>query len=134
MTNDRRYPEGGKPSRKIDDWRGIGSFGTIGLQIVLCIALGFVGGQWLDKKLGTAPYLEWLGFVFGLAAAINSVMHAHRQMQALAAKEEREQGNPRPIYDAPDRDDEWKKNAEIKRDDASDSNDDDKQNGGKGDR
>lgn len=135
MTNDRRYPPDDKRGRKIDDWRGVGSFGTIGLQIVLCIAVGFLGGQWLDKKLGTSPYLEWLGFAFGLAAAINSVMHAHREMQAVAAKEEREQGNPRPIYDAHD---DERKNEKIENDDASDSNDDDDddddQKGGKADR
>jgi len=131
VTNDRRYPSPSddKRGRKIDDWRGIGSFGTIGLQIVLCIAVGFLGGQWLDKKFGTAPYLEWMGFVFGLAAAINSVMHAHREMKALAEKEEREQGNPRPIYDARDDD---RKNASITNDDEND--DDDDQKGGKADR
>jgi ATP synthase protein I len=124
VTNDPRYPRDGKRGRKIDDWRGVGSFGTIGFQIVLCIAVGFWGGRWLDEKFGTAPNLSWLGFVFGIAAAINSVMRAHREMQALAAKEEREQGNPRPIYDT--RDDE-RKNVTI-------GNDDDDQKDGKADR
>lgn len=110
MTNERKDAAGGQRRRKIDDWRGVGSFGTIGLEIVLCVAFGFFGGRWLDEKFGTAPYLAGLGFVFGLAAAIKSVMRAHAEMQALAAKEEREQGNPRPMYDV--RDDE-RKNAEI---------------------
>lgn len=97
------------------------------------IALGFFGGRWLDEKFGTAPYLVSFGFVFGIAAAIKALMRAHAEMQALAAKEEREQGNPRPMYDA--RDDE-RKNAEIHRDEAADSGDDeaDEAKGGKGER
>lgn len=122
MTNDRRYPAGGQRGRKIDQWRGVGSFGTIGLEIVLSIALGFFGGRWIDGKFDTAPYGAGIGFFFGLAAAINSVMRAHREMQRLAKREEREQGNPRPIYDA--RDDE-RKNDSIKSDDASAPSDDD---------
>ncbi len=131
MTNDRRYPRDGKRGSKIDQWRGLGSFGTIGLQIALCIAFGFFGGQWLDARFGTGPNLERIGFFFGLAAAIRSVMHAHAEMQRLAEREEREEGNPRPIYDV--RDDE-RKNATIQNDDARKSNDDDDQKGGKANR
>lgn len=100
MTNRGKAAGGGH--RKIDAWRGVGSFGTIGLEIVLCIAFGFFGGRWLDDKFGTGPYLSLLGFVFGLAAAIKGVMRAHGEMQREAAREEREQGNPRPLYDARD--------------------------------
>jgi ATP synthase protein I len=135
VTNERKAASFRQKGRKLDEWRGVGSFGTIGLEIVLCIALGFFGGRWLDEKLGTAPYLALLGFVFGLAAAIKSVMRAHAEMQALAAKEEREQGNPRPMYDV--RDDE-RKNAEIEQDKASKAVDEDEENpktrDGKGDR
>jgi F0F1-type ATP synthase assembly protein I len=134
MATERKGASGGKRGRKVDEWRGVGSFGTIGLEIVLCIAFGFFGGRWLDEKFGTAPYLSVVGFVFGLAAAIKSVMRAHAEMQALAAKEEREQGNPRPIYDA--RDDE-QKNADIKNDDETNDDhdhDDDDGDGGKADR
>ncbi len=126
MTDDRRYPSGGKRAPKIDQWRGVGSFGTIGLEIVLSIAFGFFGGRWLDEKFDTAPYGAGIGFFFGLAAAINSVMRAHREMQRLAEREEREQGNPRPIYDA--RDDE-RKNDSIKSDAPASSDDDDDDDG-----
>lgn len=121
--------------RKVDDWRGVGSVGTIGLEIVLSIAFGFFGGRWLDEKLGTAPYLAGIGFVFGLAAAVKAVMRAHAQMQREAAREEREQGNPRPIYDA--RDDERKDDDIVKddvRDSKSEGNDDADADGKKVDR
>jgi ATP synthase protein I len=122
VTTERKDAGASKRGRKIDDWRGIGSFGTIGIEIVLCIALGFFGGRWLDGKLGTAPYLEGLGFVFGLAAAIKGLMRAHADMKREAEREEREQGNPAPMYDS--RDDE-RKNAEIEKDEARATKDED---------
>lgn len=118
MINQRKDATGQPRRPKVDEWRGVGSFGTLGLEIVLCIAFGFFGGRWLDGRFDTAPYLAGLGFVFGLAAAIKGVMRAHAEMQALAAKEEREQGNPLPRYDSLD---DARKNAAIKSDDASSS-------------
>jgi len=136
VTNERNAVSARQKGPKIDQWRGVGSFGTIGLEIVLCIAFGFFGGRWLDEKFGTAPYLGGLGFVFGLAAAIKSVMRAHAEMQAIAAREEREQGNPMPRYDV--RDDE-RKNDEIQQDEAATSDDEEDESDGdakdgKGDR
>lgn len=123
MTNSRKNTPPPKKTPRVNDWRGVGSFGTIGIEIVLCIALGFFGGRWLDEKFGTAPYLGAVGFCFGLAAAIKSVMRAHAEMQALAAKEEREQGNPAPIYDA--RDDERKNDGIVDEDSSGDDDQDD---------
>lgn len=118
MTNLRKNAPQASKGSSIEQWRGVGSFGTIGLEIVLCIALGFFGGRWLDEKFGTAPYLAGIGFCFGLAAAIKAVMRAHAEMQALAAKEEREQGNPAPIYDA--RDDDRKNDRVVEEDEDKD--------------
>ncbi|HMY17801.1 MAG TPA: hypothetical protein PKA58_15870, partial [Polyangium sp.] len=61
-----------------------------------------------------------------------SVMRAHAEMQALAAKEEREQGNPLPKYDSPD---EARKNATIEQnDEAEEDENDNASKSGKGDR
>ncbi len=35
--------------------RQMGSLSTIGLELGLSIALGYLGGEWLDGKLGTEP-------------------------------------------------------------------------------
>lgn len=89
----------------LDNWRGVGSYGTLGLEIALSIALGTAVGWWGDGKLGTEPYLMVLGFFFGVGAAVKAVMRAMREMAAEAAREEREQGNPAPLYDKPDESD-----------------------------
>jgi ATP synthase protein I len=81
------------------DWKGVGSFGTIGLEIVLGIVLGFFLGRWLDGKFGTAPYLSVAGFFLGVVTAVRAIIRAWKDMQRETAREEREQGNPAPLFD-----------------------------------
>ncbi|WP_437732900.1 AtpZ/AtpI family protein [Sorangium sp. So ce1335] len=81
------------------DWKAVGSYGTIGLEVVLSVLLGLFIGRWLDGKLGTDPLMSVLWFFFGLGAAGKSVHRAWKEMRAEAAREEREQGNPAPVYD-----------------------------------
>ena len=87
--------------------KAAGSYGTIGLEVVLCMLAGLFLGQWLDGRFGTSPWLAVIGFFFGLAAAGNAIWRGWRDMQAETAREEREHGNPEPLPDpAPDEDDE----------------------------
>ena len=66
----------------------LGSLSTIGLEIALSIAVGYLGGRWLDEKLGTEPWLEWIGLGFGLAAAVQSLYRAVRRAQRLMEEED----------------------------------------------
>ncbi|MDC0683954.1 AtpZ/AtpI family protein [Sorangium atrum] len=81
------------------DWKAVGSYGTVGLEVVLCMLVGLFIGRWLDGKLGTDPYLSVLWFFFGIGAAGKAVFRAWKDMQAVAEREEREQGNPAPRFD-----------------------------------
>jgi hypothetical protein len=81
------------------EYKALGSFGTLGLEIVLCILLGLFLGRWLDGKLGTEPYVSVVGFLFGLAAAVKAIVRTWKEMQKETAREEREQGNPAPMYE-----------------------------------
>ncbi len=123
MTKPKRPP-------KVESWRGVGSLGTIGLEVVLSIAFGFFGGRWLDGKLGTEPYLAILGFVFGIGAAVRAFQRALREMQAAAEREEREQGNPMPRYATPD--DDRKDDRKVDPPQVDDDDDDDDDDDGKG--
>jgi F0F1-type ATP synthase assembly protein I len=40
----------------------------IGIQFPVAIALGFFFGRWLDRSLGTAPWLTAVFSLFGIAA------------------------------------------------------------------
>jgi F0F1-type ATP synthase assembly protein I len=105
-------------------WKPMGSYGTIGLEIVLCMLAGLFLGQWLDGRFGTAPWLSGLGFFFGVAAAGKALHRGWKEMQAETAREEREEGNPAPLRDPgadDDEDDEEALDAPPRRDHPEDS-------------
>jgi ATP synthase protein I len=58
--------------------RLIGQLSTVGLSFVFALVIGFGGGYYLDRWLGTSPWLTFLGFFVGLAAGIVNV---YRVMQ-----------------------------------------------------
>ena len=54
-------------------WQLIGQLSTLGLSFVLALILGFGAGYWLDNVLDTRPWLSFIGFFVGLAAAVLNV-------------------------------------------------------------
>jgi F0F1-type ATP synthase assembly protein I len=61
------------------DWKGVGSYGTVGLEVVLSVVLGVVAGAWLDGRLETTPWLTILGATYGVAAAARALYRAARR-------------------------------------------------------
>ncbi len=51
----------------------LGEVGWVGGETAVSIAIGYLGGQWLDGALGTTPWLKWIGFVFGVVAGYRSL-------------------------------------------------------------
>ena len=60
-------------------WRIAGFTGAVGIEVAVAIAIGAFGGQWLDRKLGTAPWLTYLGFAAGIGAAIKALVRVTRE-------------------------------------------------------
>jgi F0F1-type ATP synthase assembly protein I len=54
-------------------WQLIGQLSTIGLSFVFALVIGFAAGYWLDRTLGTQPWLSFMGFFLGLAAGVLNV-------------------------------------------------------------
>lgn len=71
----------------------LGQLSTIGLAFVFALMLGFGGGYWLDRQLGTTPWLTFLGFGAGLAAGVLNVV---RTMQSVAKTEREDPPAGRP--------------------------------------
>jgi F0F1-type ATP synthase assembly protein I len=81
------------------DWKALGNYGTLGLEIALSVVVGLFGGQWLDKKLGTGGWLTWIGFAYGLAAAGRAIYRAVRKSTREAEELERSEHDARQKYD-----------------------------------
>lgn len=48
--------------------RSLLSLLTVGTVIVACIVIGYFLGAWLDRKLGTSPWMVVIGVLLGTAA------------------------------------------------------------------
>lgn len=53
--------------------------GSFGIEIAAYVAIGFMGGPWLDHRFHTTPWFTWLGYVVGIGAPINAFVRIVRQ-------------------------------------------------------
>jgi len=88
-------PPGGKEA---SDGPSASEFAGVGLQFAASIILFLFVGQWLDRKLGTAPWLLIVGVFLGAGVGFYSL---YRKLMAAQAREEaarkaRRNGVPRP--------------------------------------
>lgn len=74
-------------------WRIAGTTGAVGIEIAIAIAIGYFGGHYLDRKLGTQPWLMYVGILAGVGAAIKALVRVTRAYQ-------RSQGGDRGSDDA----------------------------------
>jgi ATP synthase protein I len=58
------------------NWRQIGNLSGVGLTLVICTVLGLAGGYYLDRWLGTGPWLLLVGLLFGIAAGFVNLFRA----------------------------------------------------------
>lgn len=63
-------------------------YSVVGLELAISIVLGLFGGQWLDEKLGSGPWLTLIGMLFGVATGFRFVYRAAKSMNREAAADE----------------------------------------------
>lgn len=68
----------------------LGHASAVGLTFVVAIIMGLAAGWWLDKKLGTAPWLFLAGLVLGVAAGFKNLFIMSARMDRLADKNSKE--------------------------------------------
>jgi ATP synthase protein I len=56
------------PSGDQSAWRALGELSAVGIALVLATVIGLAGGYYLDRWLGTSPWLTLIGLGFGIAA------------------------------------------------------------------
>lgn len=64
-------------------WALAGRFSSVGIEMAAALAIGTLGGQWLDEKLDTAPYLLWAGIVVGIGAAVRAIQRAVKMARRM---------------------------------------------------
>src|SRR5687768_4572005 len=82
---------GGGPASRPPDGKGsdegpsVSEFAGVGLQFAVSILVFLYAGQWLDRKLGTAPWLLMGGVFLGAGASFYSM---YRKLMAAQARDE----------------------------------------------
>jgi len=71
-------------------FQDVGSYGTVGLDFAVAVTFCFLGGWWLDRKLGAAPWFMMVGLVLGTVVGFSMVFKAARKMRDEAEREDRE--------------------------------------------
>ena len=84
---------------------------SIGIEFSLSVLVGLGAGYWLDKKLGTAPWLMFVGIGFGFTAGFRSILQysrrsaraEERDVKRLEREEQQKRSAPpsKPGPDAP---------------------------------
>jgi ATP synthase protein I len=79
-------PAGAPPGKRQKEEGVSGSeFAGIGLQFALSILVFVYLGQWLDRKLGTTPWLLIIGVFLGAGASFYSM---YRKLMAAQARDD----------------------------------------------
>ncbi|HSD89236.1 MAG TPA: AtpZ/AtpI family protein [Kofleriaceae bacterium] len=63
---------------------------SVGLEMGLSVALGLLVGWYMDKWLGTQPWLMLLWLLLGLVAGFRGVFRAVSRAEKAAAAEDKE--------------------------------------------
>jgi ATP synthase protein I len=91
--------------RTVKPWREYGRYGSVGIELVLSIMLGWYVGHWLDGKIaGGHGWLTATGFVLGVYAGFRALFMAASYMQQDIERAERRERGDDPWGDGSDSD------------------------------
>ena len=63
--------------------KALGYLSTVGLSMALAIGMGAYIGLYLDRKFGTRPWLFFVFFGFGVAAAFRNLYVMYKKAKDL---------------------------------------------------
>jgi ATP synthase protein I len=80
----------------------LGGVGLIGIEMGVSVAVGYLGGSWLDSKFGTDPWLSAVGLVLGIIAGFRSLYRlTQREQRRLDQEKARELAELAPPEEPP---------------------------------
>jgi ATP synthase protein I len=69
-------------------FRDLRLYGSLGIEMAAAVLIGTLMGYWVDKWLGTQPWILIIGFIFGAAAGF-------RSLYRLVSRDEQDKGKGR---------------------------------------
>lgn len=64
-------------------FRDLGFYSSLGFSVAFAIFIGLALGVYLDRKLGTGPWLMFFGLILGIAAAYRNIWLAVKKSRKL---------------------------------------------------
>jgi len=65
--------------REQSDWAEAIEVGSVGLEIAMAVGLGYLGGDWLDRRLNAAPAFALTGLGLGVLIGARAVWRIARR-------------------------------------------------------
>lgn len=62
-----------------ESWRSALAVASVGVEMAVAIGVGWWVGSWLDRQLGTGPWLMYLWLALGIAAAFRGLWRTARK-------------------------------------------------------
>ncbi|HZW36879.1 MAG: AtpZ/AtpI family protein [Deltaproteobacteria bacterium] len=75
-------------------FRELGRYSALGLEMAISVVIGLAIGYYLDKWLGTSPWLTVVWIALGFAAGVRSLYRAAVQSEKDLKKSEEEKRKP----------------------------------------
>lgn len=72
-------------------WRVAGTTGAVGIEVAASIAVGYLGGEYLDSRFDTTPWITYFGLAAGTGAAIKALMRVTRRYKKDLEKADKDQ-------------------------------------------
>jgi F0F1-type ATP synthase assembly protein I len=71
--------------------RDVGRYGTVGIELLVSMGLGYYVGRWIDGKVGGHGWGTGIGAFLGVVVGFYSLWKASQSMQRDALRAEREE-------------------------------------------
>jgi ATP synthase protein I len=65
------------------------SASSVGLELGISVIVGLLFGMWLDRQIGTSPWMMLLFLVFGLIAGFRGMFRAVRRAEKAGEENDR---------------------------------------------
>jgi ATP synthase protein I len=85
----------GQSFKEFKDASLLATVSSIGISMVLATFMGFGAGYWLDKQLGTSPWLLIIGLLIGIVAGFKNIFVIIDRVEKEQKKNESNSSEPK---------------------------------------